>query len=495
MSRMIPYRSIESAEDVQSPLSTDMQNALQLWAEMYCDKAPWVNDKVHSLNLASLICSEISRQVLLEHKWNITGVSDPESEEVDVPTNPRAEYLKTEYKRLADVLRQKLEQGCAAGGFIVKPYVRNKHIYFDFNMAWDFLPVTFDDDGGLQDVIFRDFFQEGKKIYTRLERHRMVPDGIEVTQRAFVSNVPEALGEEITLDSVERWKELEPVIILHNTDGQMFGYFRVPTANNVDIEGPMGMSVFHRASNAIRRADEQWSRLEWEYEGTELAVHVDPNVFKPKKGADGVECAKLSDRLYRKIDLGQDDTYEVFSPQIRDENLIRGLNRCYMQIEDLCGFARGTFSDLNAEARTATELKIMKNRTYSTINDVQTELEKCLHEVVRVMNWYTSFYSLAPEGEYEASFEWDDSIITDSTQQLSERLELLSQGIVSRADIRMFYFGETRAQAKKAIAEIDSERMQQNLEQMLQQQRVENGGGDGSDEEPEKDDGEPVQPE
>lgn len=478
---MFPFRDVEAAEHVETPLSDDMVNALDLWYKMYTNEPPWKSvggdDSVQTLNLPALICSEVARQVLLEVKWNISGKKD---ENGDATMNPRAEYLKAEFEKLMRTLRPKLEQACAAGGMTIKPYPKDDgHIYFDCSTAWSLYPVSFDDDGNLKDVIFRESYQEGKTYYTRLERHTVTDEGIRITQRAFESRVRESIGTPIPLTDVPQWADVEPDALLTNTDGQMFGWYKVAAANNVDINAPMGVAVFHKASEIIKQADMQYSRILWEYEGSELAVDVDPDALKVNKKTGERELPKLKKRLFRGLDLGKDDTYQVFSPSIRDASLFSGLNQLFMRIEDNCGLSRGTLSDASSsEARTATELRILKQRTYATISDNQTALEACLRDVVRAMDKYATMYKLAPEGEYELSFEWDDSIITDSSQQLGERLELLAQGIISKAELRKWYFGETQAQAETAIKTIQQEAISQSVDAMLATSMV-NGGMNG----------------
>lgn len=473
--RMFPFKDVAAVERIDSPLSAEMVDALDLWYRMYTDDPPWLEaGKVKSLNLPSLICSEIARQVLLEVKWNISGKPD---EAGDSTESPRAEYLKAEFAKLMEHIRPKLEQACAAGGMTIKPYPKDGHIYFDCSTAWSLYPVAFDDDGNLKDVIFRDSFQDGKVTYTRLERHTVTDKGIAITQRAFRSNNRESIGVEIPLTDVPQWAGVEPEALLTDTDGQMFGWYKTAAANNVDIEAPMGVAVFNKAVNIIREADMQYSRILWEYEGSELAIDVDPQALRPQRNAPGkMEMPKLNDRLFRGVDLGSDDHYNVFSPNIRDSALFNGLNQLLMRVEDACGLARGTLSDANQEARTATELRIVKQRTYATIADNQRALEHCLRDVVRAMDKYATLYHLAPEGEYDLSFEWDDSIITDSSQQLGERLELLSQGIMSKVEFRMWYFGETEAQARAAIEKLQQEQLSQSIDAMLAAQSV-NGGG------------------
>ena len=219
-----------------------------------------------------------------EVKWNISGKADENGNAQD---SPRAEYLKAEFGKLMQSLRPKLEQACAAGGMTIKPYPKDGHIYFDCATAWSLYPIAFDDDGNLKDVIFRDSYQDGKTTYTRLERHTVTDKGISITQRAFRSNNRKSIGVEIPLTDVPQWAEAEPEALLTDTEGQMFGWFKTANANNVDIDAPMGVAVFNKAVNIIREADMQYSRILWEYEGSELAIDVDPTVLRPQISGRG----------------------------------------------------------------------------------------------------------------------------------------------------------------------------------------------------------------
>lgn len=474
--KILPYRDIEAVERVETPLSNDMANALDDWYKLYLNDADWLSEDVKSLNLPAFISSELARQIVLEMKWSITGKTkdgETQTDDGNDVMNPRAEYLKAEFERCIRALRQKLEQGCAAGGMTVKPYPKDGHIYFDWTMDWSLYPIAFDDDGNLADVIFRDTCTEGKTIYTRLERHVVDGDNVKITQRAFKSTSKDAIGVEVPLSEVAFWEQLEPEATVENTGGQMFGWFKVAAANSIDVDSPMGASCFCKARDTIKQADMQYSRLLWEYEGSELAIDVDPTVLRPKKTeGGGLEMPKLNKRLFRAVDAdkGDRDLYNVFSPAIRDAALINGLNQLLMRIEDQCGLARGTVSDANTEARTATELRIIKQRSYATVADNQKALESCLKDVIRAMDVYATVYKLAPEGEYEVSFEWDDSIITDTEQQMNERMMLLNAGLISKAEFREWYFNETKDQAQAAvdaIAEEDLKAQMAGINQLL----------------------------
>lgn len=499
--KLLTYKDVEQVADFESPLSSEMENALNEWALMYQGKAEWLaQDGVFSLGLPAFISAEIARQVVLEVKWNITAkVADGQNapEDGSDPMNPRAQYLKDEFAKCMRVIREKLETGCASGGMVIKPYPRDKHLFFEFVMDWSMYPIAFDGAGQLTDVIFRDTYTIGKTIYTRLERHKLETrkrkdidaqtagddDGTEtvavISQRCFKSQMRDQIGTECSLKEVPVWADLRPEVILRNTGGKLLiGWYKVAMANNVDMDSPLGVSVFSKARDLIRDADKQYSRLLWEFEGGELAVDVDPTVLRPKNtsmsdGSRHYEQPQLNQRLFRGVDLNADETYHVFSPPLRDASLLNGLNQILARVEDSCGLARGTISDPTQEAMTATQLKILRKRTYDTITGNQNALEDALRDVVHAMDVHATLAKLAPEGEYELSFEWDDSIITDTDQQLNERLALANVGAMSRTELRGWYLGETDAQAAAAIAQIDQERMQQ----MMQQAMAEGGFG------------------
>ena len=162
------------------------------------------------------------------------------------------------------------------------------------------------------------------------------------------------------------------------------------------------------------------------------------------------------ERLFRGLDIqnGDKDLYEVFSPTLRDQSLINGLNEILIRIEDACGFARGTISNLdNTSAKTATELKSMKQRTYALVCDTQKALQYALEGLVRGMDELADLYHIAPAGDIKTSFEFDDSVVCDREREFSEKQQLVSSGIMQPWEFRMWYFGEDEATAKKMVEE------------------------------------------
>lgn len=466
------YQTIEQAVHVDAAISPEMQHAMDLWAQMYLDKSPWLaSDTMTSLNIPARVANELARQITLE--LDVT-FSDPgqESDDDGAPQNELTEYLTVQFDGVLRVLNSKLELGLAAGGMIIKPCPdpKTKTMYFSFVPTWSLMPIAFDGAGNLTDVIIPDYYVEGKNYYTRLERHTLKDGLLTIENKAYKSNSQTILGQEVSLESVPCWANILPEF-KRPSDKMLFGYFKTACANNVDPFSPLGASVYSKAVSIIKQIDEQYSRLIWEFEGSELAVDIDDSALLPDpNNPDRMVMAKNSNRLFRRLRLeaGDKDFYEVFSPAIRDVSQVNGLNVQLMRCEDNCGLSRGTLSDANAEARTATELKIMKQRSYATVADNQKNLEHCLRDVISAMVFYAldPQMSMAPAGEYEVSFDWDDSILTDADakEQLMERM--FHAGCISDVELRMYVLGETRKQAQAAIDSIQ-EAKSKDIDNML----------------------------
>ena len=88
---------------------------------------------------------------------------------------------------------------------------------------------------------------------------------------------------------------------------------------------------------------------------------------------------------------------------------------------------------------------------------IQKALQNALEDVVYIMNVYCTLYEVTPDGEYNVSFEWDDSIITDIESELGKRITLQHEGITSKLENRMWYFGETEQQAQEALMKVQEE--------------------------------------
>ena len=431
---------------VDVAISAPMAEALQVWANMYANKSSWLKKgEIESLNLAAAISSELARSVTIEMAVKVEG-------------SARADFLQEQLDVIVDKLRSQIEYGVAKGGLMLKPYVSNGAIAVDFVQADQFYPVAFDVNGKITACVFSDSRQVGDQYYTRLEYHSMMSEGCTIVNRAFKSATKDMLGNEIPLTSFPAWAELESEATITGIDKPLFAYFRYPLANNIDPTSPLGVSCFARAVDLIHQADVQWSDLLWEFDSGQRALYVDVLAFGKDKDGKPILPNK---RLYRTLDIaggvGNEDMYQEWTPTLREVNILNGLEAILRKIEFTCGLAYGTISNPQAIDKTATELKISQQRSYSTISDTQKALEEALEELLYAMDAWATLNTLVPQGTYALTCDWDDSVIVDKDAQFQQDLRLVQMNLMSKIEFRMRNFGEDEATAAEKIADAKPE--------------------------------------
>lgn len=429
--------------NVDIAISSKMVAAIDLWAKMYKDDAPWLNDDIISAGLPASISREFATSTTVEFGSEITG-------------SKRADYLNSIYKKVKKNLRKNLEYGCALGGLVFKPYVANGKLLVDVIRATNFFPVEYDSNEDCTAGIFVSRRTEGKYYFTRLEYHNLDTSTRKYTiqNKAYKSSTEETLGGEVPLASIDEWKDIQEFVEINNIDKPLFGYFKVPLANNIEPDSPIGVSVFSRAKDLIKEADKQFARLLWEFEGSELAIDADPTALQSSQiMSEKLELPQLKKRLFRATGSNKDGKafYEVFSPAIRETELYKGFNDILKRIEFVCGMAYGTISDPELIEKTATEIISAKQRSYATVSDIQTALEDALEDMIYAMDVLATLYHLAPIGKFETSYEWDDSIIVDAKEEQSIMMQEANMGYIKKEIYLMKRYGVTEEQAKEMM--------------------------------------------
>ena len=462
--RMISPTDIGTILHIQPAISSAMRDNIEKWESMYKGEAEWIRDDVKSLGLPSMIASEKARMATLEMDVKITGESE------------RAKYFDTQFEKVMSTIRQELEYGIALGGFVLKPYVvkapnNTYEMQFSYTHANHFYPLSFAPTGDITEAAFVDRIITKDVIYSKLEYHKLVDgDKVVIQNTAYKKDSSTGvvdlhdteLGTPIPLSEVSAWSLLAPEVTINNTNQLLFTYFKMPQANHIDLDSPLGVSGYSRAVELIQDADEQYSNLLWEFDGGQLAVDVDRtcfNVYKDSKGNDTYVLPKRQQRLFRRtLDLNDDNAYNVFSPKLRDESILNGLNNILVHIEDVCDLSRGALSMVQySEARTATELKIIKQRSYAANRDIQKELQRVMESTFKIMDIYCDLYKIVPQGDYEVAYSWDDSIIIDKDAERQIDLLDVQAGLLSKLEYRMKWLGETEKQAVEALNTIYSE--------------------------------------
>lgn len=430
--KMLSKTTVEEALKVKTAVSEDMEVAMRLWLEIFTNNAPWLSKDIHSLQLGASIAEEFARLITLEMKSEVTG-------------SKRAEYINEYYQKVLEDIKTHLALFNAVGGGFFKPYIKNNQFYIDYIPQTDCKPLKFDNAGNITSIVFSSQIAKRDKTYTRLETHTLSGSNYIVENKAYVTESYNSsmLGRPIKLGEIPEWAELQEKVILENIERPLFAYYKVPLTNNIDTKSCLGVSVYSKAVDSIRKADIQASRLDYEYESAERSIYASADAVRNINGR-----VKRS-KIVKTLDTTEDNFYKEFSPSVRDESFIRGQNKIKQEIEFQSHLAYGTISDPQTIEKTATEVNASKQRSYASVSQMQKSLECAFKHLIYILDVYCDLYELVSGGEYEVLSEWDDSIVIDSEKKQSQALVERNAKLID--DIE--YFIQTRGFSEEEATE------------------------------------------
>ncbi|MDE5583698.1 MAG: phage portal protein [Ruminococcus sp.] len=413
-----------------------MQTQSELWHDIYTNNALWLKNDVVSLRLPTAITSELSRLVFAES---------------EITTDE-----KSPYKAIADDFTSRLddefETALAFGGMMFKPYLSHGKIFIDLIRADCFVPVAFVGKT-MTSAIFISRKTVGNAYFTLIEFHEFNAENQTHTIKNKVckSLNSEIIGWECPFSEVPEWSGLVENITFTNVEKPLFSYFRVPCANDIDLDSPLGVSVYARAVDLIRQADEQWARIEWEYESKETALDVSMDMIKENA------LPKRKNRIYRQYNVDNLDGnfYNIFSPEIRDSAQFNYFNRILQRIEFNCGLAYGTLSDPQTVEKTAEEIKTSKQRSYTQVSAIQRNLETAVNDLFYAVSVYAKIGGISSENA-EIICTWGDSILEDSDKEFQRRLQMVTAGLLTKEKFISWYFGCDESRASEYIPQADA---------------------------------------
>ena len=314
------------------------------------------------------------------------------------------------------------------------------------------VPLSWDDDGITDCAFVTRAYVDGHEVH-QMQVHELSDETgtYHVLTRLF--DVKES--REITSDSLIADFDT-------TSDRPTFAILR-PALDNVRADGTyMGQSVFADAIDAIKGVDSSYDSLMREIDATKVKIFMSDELFDMQTDKDGsyrpIPMSPENTVIRKVSDAGIDHMYEVYSPAIRSDQIIKALNAALSQLGSLTGFGPDYFRfDKTAGLRTATEVSSDNSRFMRTIrkheNELRPQLEGLLSALLlcqRELNGWP-----VPK-ECGVTIDFDDSIIQDTPAEKAQMLAEVAAGVVpSWMYLERFYaMGEEEAKALSADPEV-----------------------------------------
>src|SRR5690625_2361145 len=200
------------------------------------------------------------------------------------------------------------------GGMVIKPYVENDKIKLSFVTADCFIPISWSNET-IREGVFINQIQRRDKTYTHLEWHEWINSVYTVTNELYESRNGTDLGVPVPLNTLKEYESLEPVVGMTAIEKPLFVYFKPNTANNIDTQSPLGISLFANALDTMKAIDVAFDSFNREFRlGKKriiVTAHMVKTVEDPQNGT-----------VHRYFD-SSDATYEALNTDNINDNKLQ----------------------------------------------------------------------------------------------------------------------------------------------------------------------------
>jgi len=459
-------KEIEKITDLKDvSINEEMFQKIEVWKALYKGYYSEWHDlhyytidgpkqrKMLTLNMAKTSASEMASLVYNEKC------------EISIDNETVSDFINSVFKqnKFDKKFQDYVEYMFAHGGMVIKPYVENDKIMLSFVTADCFIPISWRNDT-INEAVFPYEFKKRNKKYTHLEWHLWENGHYIIRNEVYESQSGVDLGVKVPLKNF--FPDLEEEVSIGNIKRPIFAYFKPNTANNIDIQSPLGISIFANALDTMKAIDTAFDSFHREFRLGRKRILVPAHMVKTVIDPETGESHRYFDST--------DETYEAFSGdmdenkiqdvsvELRVEEHISAINALLNLFAMQTGFSTGTFTFDGQSMKTATEVISEQSKTFKSKQSHENIIEEALQELIDSIVAMGVLYGMinAPE-EYEVTVSFDDSIAEDKGAEINQQTQLVAAGMQSKKRAIMKVQGVTEEEAQQILQEIIEEERRQ----------------------------------
>lgn len=230
--------------------------------------------------------------------------------------------------------------------------------------------------------------------------------------------------------------------------------------NNIDINSPLGISIYANAIDILKSVDLSYDCLYNELNLGRKRIFISTRLLKvdPVSGETN-PVFDQNDIEYYSLPESDDGKNLIYSDsqELRIESIDRALQRQLNLLSSKCGFGSNHYKFETGTVTTATQVVSENSEQFRNLRKHEILLENaliCMAEaLISIINQYTN-EKISLQDKSEIRIEFDDSIIEDKQSEKTSDRQDLQSGVISRAEYRAKYYSEDLETAQKEIKEI-----------------------------------------
>lgn len=366
---------------------------------------------------------------------------------------------KTAEKRINQVLQrnhfrmranQLVELTFALGTGAFVEYTENGETKIDYIRAGMIYPLSID-NGKITECAFASekTAKDEKQVYLNMH---ILEHGRYVVENHLFRRQGSVLTE------IDLPEGVEPRVATGSTTPH-FQIIKPNIVNNVDLNCPMGISVYANALDQLESVDLIFDSYCNEFRLGKKRITVPISMTQMQMEEDGTVTPTFDDadvEFYAvpaatSAGVGENKIVE-HNMEIRSEAHSTGIQDALNMLSYKCGLGKDRYDFSDGQVRTATEVVSEKSDLFQNLKKHEILLNDALVGMVQAI---AELEGLSPDVEVAINF--DDSIIEDTGAEKMRFMQEISSGVRQKYEYRMKFFGEDEATAKAMTAEDDAD--------------------------------------
>lgn len=360
-------------------------------------------------------------------------------------------------KRLQEVLdnnnflvraNQLIEMAFALGTGAIVEYLDGEEVMIDYIRADMIYPLSWD-NGDITECAFGSVRVIDGKEVLYLQIHRLgKADNEEDSEHYYIENKYIDRKESKELDPPEGVIPLVPT----GYDKPLFQIITPNICNNIDLDSPLGVSVFANAIDQLKGCDLVYDSYMNEFVLGRKRILVPISFAKIQMEKDGVAAPAFdaSDTVYYQMPGDRDSNLKLteVDMSIRANEHELAVQRSLDVLALKTGLGAGRYQFDSSGVKTATEVISDKSDLY------QNRQKNAIIVNAALINMVEAIAFLDAEREVEVSIDFDDSIIEDTNTTIDKNIKLVQGGLRSKLTAIMEINKCTEKEAMKELKRI-----------------------------------------
>ena len=228
--------------------------------------------------------------------------------------------------------------------------------------------------------------------------------------------------------------------------------------NNVDINSPMGISIYANALDVLQGVDLAYDGFCEEMRLGRSRIFVNKQLVRYDENGQTKTFDNNESGFYYGGEAENAKPFEFYSPTLRTESYFNGINNALNLLSSKVGFGENHYRFDKGGITTATQVISENSEMFRSLKKHEIILNEVIINACKALMYiHNTFTGDSFKFDLDANIEvkFDDSIIEDKeTMKMTDRQDV-NMGVMSKVEYRMKWYNEDEKTAKQKIAKIE----------------------------------------